>query len=241
MSWYFSPEQAAAAWQATSLGGDRSVTSSEITTALLSSMPESGTEFYQRLRSGRTLEPLTDDRGAARWISSLPDSLVSHLADKEKENQIKTREMDGLIPSESLGKWDRDSRFWRTCQVCLITNTLDRFSGTWPRQGTMWNGECWERPTLEPPTVGKDCGWSVPTPSAVDWKGSGYPRNGRGPNNNLRDWFKFHYKAQYPLVVPVEYLMGWPIGWTDLEPLAMDKFQRWQQQHMRPLAVRSNE
>jgi len=26
--------------------------------------------------------------------------------------------------------------------------------------------------------------------------------------------------------------MGWPIGWTDLEPLAMDKFQSWPQQHI---------
>jgi len=25
----------------------------------------------------------------------------------------------------------------------------------------------------------------------------------------------------------VEWLMGWPIGWTDFEPLAMDKFRRW--------------
>jgi hypothetical protein len=29
----------------------------------------------------------------------------------------------------------------------------------------------------------------------------------------------------------VEWLMGWPLGWTDLKPLAMAKFQQWQQQH----------
>ena len=29
----------------------------------------------------------------------------------------------------------------------------------------------------------------------------------------------------------VEWLMAWPLGWTDLKPLAMDKFQSWQQQH----------
>lgn len=29
----------------------------------------------------------------------------------------------------------------------------------------------------------------------------------------------------------VEWLMGWPIGWTDSKPLAMDKFQQWRQQH----------
>jgi len=30
----------------------------------------------------------------------------------------------------------------------------------------------------------------------------------------------------------VEWLMGWPLGWTDLKPLETDKFQEWQQQHL---------
>lgn len=29
----------------------------------------------------------------------------------------------------------------------------------------------------------------------------------------------------------VEWLMGWPLGWTDLRPLAMDRYQEWRQQH----------
>lgn len=29
----------------------------------------------------------------------------------------------------------------------------------------------------------------------------------------------------------VEWLMGWPIGWTELKPLVTAKFQEWQQQH----------
>ena len=28
-----------------------------------------------------------------------------------------------------------------------------------------------------------------------------------------------------------EWLMGWPIGWTDCEPLEMDRFRAWQQEH----------
>ena len=28
-----------------------------------------------------------------------------------------------------------------------------------------------------------------------------------------------------------EWLMGWPLGWTDLKPLAMDKFRQWQRSH----------
>lgn len=30
----------------------------------------------------------------------------------------------------------------------------------------------------------------------------------------------------------VEWLMGWPSGWTDLKPLAMDKFREWRRQHL---------
>jgi hypothetical protein len=29
----------------------------------------------------------------------------------------------------------------------------------------------------------------------------------------------------------VEWLMGWPIGWTALKPLEMDKFQQWLEKH----------
>jgi len=29
----------------------------------------------------------------------------------------------------------------------------------------------------------------------------------------------------------VEWLMGWPIGWTDLKPSGMDKFQQWLDSH----------
>jgi hypothetical protein len=29
----------------------------------------------------------------------------------------------------------------------------------------------------------------------------------------------------------VEWLMGWPLGWTDLKPLETAKFREWQQQH----------
>ena len=31
----------------------------------------------------------------------------------------------------------------------------------------------------------------------------------------------------------VEWLMGWPLGWTDLKPLEMDKFQKWLELHGR--------
>lgn len=38
----------------------------------------------------------------------------------------------------------------------------------------------------------------------------------------------------------VEWLMGWPIGWTELKPLAMDKFREWQQQHSQSSSIWSD-
>jgi hypothetical protein len=80
-----------------------------------------------------------------------------------------------------------------------------------------------------------------PTPCATDYKGS-------GKNGELRDRLDYAVERgatksnDYSLEVNleagghlnpmwVEWLMGWPLGWTDLKPLAMDRFQSWQQQH----------
>lgn len=35
----------------------------------------------------------------------------------------------------------------------------------------------------------------------------------------------------------VEWLMGWPIGWTDLKPLEMDRFQSWRKAHLNTWVV----
>jgi hypothetical protein len=37
-----------------------------------------------------------------------------------------------------------------------------------------------------------------------------------------------------------EWLMGWPIGWTDLKPLETDKFQQWQHSHSEFLEVEND-
>ncbi len=66
-----------------------------------------------------------------------------------------------------------------------------------------------------------------PTPMARDWK------SGKGGKNN-------RHTPELPEKIGgqlnptwVEWLMGWPLGWTDLRPLAMDKFQSWLQQQQR--------
>jgi len=94
------------------------------------------------------------------------------------------------------------------------------------------DGKVFQQQRLAPSTAGIDgSGSLIPTPTACDGKGSGMSAFTRGHQQNLRDWFRMNHGFLYPPVRAVEYLMAWPIGWTDLEPLAMDKYQQWYDAH----------
>jgi hypothetical protein len=63
-----------------------------------------------------------------------------------------------------------------------------------------------------------------PTPTCSDANGAGRvgPRK-NGNISSLKDYFSKWHKLAYPPVNITEYMMGWPLGWTDLKPLEMDK------------------
>jgi hypothetical protein len=66
-----------------------------------------------------------------------------------------------------------------------------------------------------------------PTPGYNDFKsGTGYNHGDNKHTPQLR-----HLSGGQLNPTWVEWLMGWPLGWTDLKPLAMAKFREWQQQH----------
>jgi hypothetical protein len=57
-------------------------------------------------------------------------------------------------------------------------------------------------------------------------------KDGGNPSEYKRNEIPLAAQAGGPLNPEwVEWLMGWPQEWTDLKPLATDKFQKWQQQH----------
>jgi hypothetical protein len=65
------------------------------------------------------------------------------------------------------------------------------------------------------------------TPKTRDYK------DGNFPNEFRRNTLPLAAQAGGSLNPTwVEWLMGWPLGWTDLKPLAMDKFHLWRKQHL---------
>jgi hypothetical protein len=77
---------------------------------------------------------------------------------------------------------------------------------------------------------------NFPTPTVAMRKGSSggalTRKSGRSREND-RLYYAIEGDATNGRLNPdwVEWLMGWPIGWTALQPLEMDKFLEWQQQH----------
>ena len=77
-----------------------------------------------------------------------------------------------------------------------------------------------------------------PTATATAYKGWS-PNHNRADTDNRLDYTVEREAYQSGQQTPplrlnpvwVEWLMGWPLGWTDLKPLEMGKFQEWQQQH----------
>lgn len=126
---------------------------------------------------------------------------------------------------DSGGRWcapfawyDQSTQLWRTWQRCLVEGWA-RFLGTWPRAGITRNGIAYQRQPLvlfTSVTEFSSLRPNLPTPTACDHKGSGRLRLERGPNNNLRDYFKIHYRFLYPPARVAEFLMGYPIDHTAL-------------------------
>lgn len=265
--------------------------SNGINTANRSSMQESEMGSFATLQSGTTCKPSTANLGVGKWISSLADSHANLFLLLARTKGQMTREICGPILGESLAKYDPDTRSWRTSQISLFTNTLDEFSETWPKSGTIVSGMLYLRPSLVPPTLENASGYWL-TPSEGDHKsvqgkaemralaemertgkrppttyqrlrnqvlwptpkgspsGPDYARTGR-PNSGgddlatavARTWAtpQANDATKRGKVSPrkgamglseqtggqlnptfVEWLMGWPSGWTDLKCLEMD-------------------
>ncbi len=120
----------------------------------------------------------------------------------------------GQNSSESFLWYDQNTQSWRTYQQSFFEG-WDEFLETWPQSGTMQNGKCYQAECLEPATYGDESGL-LPTPQASDWK-----RDGRPHGFDQIDLPRFLNGKPNPIFV--EWMMGLPIGFTDLEYLETAK------------------
>ena len=201
----------------------------------------SGTESCRDSRSGETSERSTGDRGAALSMSSAEDSRARTSASQDVGQESTGSAADsGARCFESFAKYDPASCSWKTHQFWLFED-LEQSLETWPRWGTMHDGECWVAETPVGTSREKECGY-LPSPQKSDGPGF-YAQTKQGAvrrKESGRQIMMVHavgltaymhlntWRANPPFW---EAAMGWPIRWTDLAPLGMDKFQQWLRSH----------
>jgi hypothetical protein len=237
MSWLFSQALVEEYLGASSLDGEQFAPLNGKPTQQAYLLQDKMTVFSRLSRFGMTFRPLTENLGE--------ELLTLYLADfHARTSQSQEREMDLTENDQECGekwlasfvKYDPDTSSWKTHQ-CSLLGDLDKFSETWPQWGLMRNGECWEQTPLGLVTIEKEFGY-WPTPTATDWKATGKletlkrqgDKNGAGHQNRPQYQYARKYNMKMPLAAQ-EILMKWPLGWTDLKPLEMDKYHYVQQQH----------
>jgi hypothetical protein len=129
-------------------------------------------------------------------------------------------------------RFDRDSSSWRTAHS-LFPEDLGECSAIFPNWGVMRDGVLSGQMPLGSLKSENERGflvkWPTPCHGTPNWGGS-FQEVGGSEN-----WLRFTWLGRQK-VNPEwwEWLMGWPIGWTDLEPLGKDKFRRWCASHGTP-------
>lgn len=238
MSWHFSRALVAAYSAANCSGGAPSAPSNSTPTPEAFCWPGKTTAASSPSPCGTTCEPSTDAHGAAVLTWFLEGFPVRESVVQDWATGLMTNALDcGERWRESEVKFDPGSGLWRTHR-CLWEEDLSASLVTFPRWGMMQDGGLFQRVTL-PPRIGEnDCfSWLTPLASQAR-RGWGVTLNinpeassrcgERIRTNTLRDISQFGWKLN---PYAHEWLMAWPLGWTDCAVSATDKFQQWRRSH----------
>lgn len=261
MSWLFSQALVAAFSEATSSDGAPSAQLNVMPTQQPFLRNDKTMEPSRFSRFGVTCAPLTVDRGTALLTSYLAAFPARTSASPAQETaSMASDQACGESSAAWFAKFDRAASTWKTAQRSLLGDS-ELFLETWPRWGSMRNGVSYLRPTPALPTFASASGsWPTPTASLGTKGGRVTPRKSREGGTLIeavaartrwttpmaRDWRSgkaseaTKEKNTRPLSEQVggllnpawvEWLMGWPIGWTELQPLETGRFQQWLLQH----------
>ena len=269
MSWLFSQALVEEYLGDISLDGEQSVPLSGKPIQQAYCAPDKMTKFSRLSRFGMMFKPLTETLGEELLMSFLGDFHARTLAQPVEGLELTEKKVEcGNTWRELLGKYSPDTALWKTAQ-CSLLEDLEQSLETWPRWGSMRNGECYRQPMLAQITLENGFGLSERVPNNIDFfhtpcttgidGGSNsrkalkkrietYPTPNAGMYRNLNYnkelCLKRAEKHQTDLAMVsvmqfggqlnpawAEWLMGWPVRWTELKPLETDKSLYVQQQH----------
>jgi hypothetical protein len=237
MSWHFSRALVAEYSEANSSGGEPSAPWNLSPSAPDDSCSDKMKGTCHRSPFGTMFVPSTDAHGEAllTWYRAASLARTSAPPGAAMDSTANDPAFGGKCGAW-FARWDRDSCSWKTPQFSLLGG-LTEFSATWPRWGSMRNGECSERTPMAH-RINATASGSWPTPLKSDavarrpsagWEGTSdlpsvvWRRNG-GEENPSKPPVKLNPGW-------VEWLMGWPLGWTESRPLETDRFQEWLRSH----------
>lgn len=166
MSWLFSQALAEEFSVGTSLDGQQFAQLNVMPTPHKFWRNDKTIDASDHSRFGLTSQLLTEDHGAELLTSFLAASLARTLAQREKAQDCRAHEADyGQKCGASLAKWSQEECLWKTAQYSLLGDS-ELFSETWPRWGSMRNGESFQRQIPALRTFASESGlW--PTPNAL--------------------------------------------------------------------------
>lgn len=227
MSWHYSRALVEAFSLENCLDGLRSVQSKSMDSAVKDSCSDKTKVILSPSQSGMTSGHLMGALGEELLTWFLAASPALTFLQQEKRQGSKERTADyGQKWPESFAKFDHDSRLWKIRQLSLIEGS-EPFLATWPTWGSLHDGECWDQTMLAPDTPGPVSGsWPTPCHGSAKWGGT-FQEVG-GSQNKLRrtPTGRLYVNPDF-----WESLLGWPIGWTGIEPLETGKIQEWQHKH----------
>ena len=231
--------------------GEPSVPLSGSSTPQAYCAPDKMKDFSRISRFGMTFKPLTESRGEELLTLYLEDFRARTLAAPERELESKDKKVEcGRNSQELLARYDPSTSLWRTAQ-CSLFEDLEQFLQTFSRWGSMRNGACYQQPMLAQIILENEFGLSVkyPTPTVGMVTGGQNPEKGgqvglgymarknKWPTPTAHNAKETNALSEANRNAPtlaaqaggklnptwVEWLMGWPLEWTDLKPLETDK------------------
>ena len=195
-------------------------------------------EFSNLSLFGLTLQLLTEDHGKALLMLYLADFHAKTSVLQVKGKDLKDQ---GLACGQNLpglfAKWNQHTHSLKTAQCSLLEDSIES-SVILPKWGLMQSGELFH---VQIPVefINENApGLSLPTPGASEGKGSSKNRYRGSPGyRGAKTSEALRTCEEDPIYLNplfAELIMMWPLGWTDLKPLAMDSFLLWQNAHLTP-------